>query len=234
MLLLAALHRNRINERQFSKMRWRIGRICLFLNANVVDCLCSFHPQVATRCLHLLLAHHFYWQHSVFSMYIFAVYSSLGTFFFWFSSCPLLDYDYSSSFQLCWHKRLLFMIMLMWCQFSMLFSLILSPSFFTWGENRMKFGWNSSAGSPKTRKKHRTWLSVVISQQPCLEMHSHFSSLEHFKVMLIFSLHLLPHIFFSFSGCVYFFVVVVVEHLWINGTFILAPRQIMCILAAER
>lgn len=141
MLLLAALHRNRINERQFSKMRWRIGRICLFLNANVVDCLCSFHPQVATRCLHLLLAHNFYWQHSVFSMYIFAVYSSLGTFFFWFSSCPLLDYDYSSSFQLCWHKRLLFMIMLMWCQFSMLFSLILSPTFFTWGENeiRLKF-----------------------------------------------------------------------------------------------
>lgn len=204
MLLLAALHRNRINERQFSKMRWRIGRICLFLNANVVDCLCSFHPQVATRCLHLLLAHSFYWQHSVFSMYIFAVYSSLGTFFFSFSSCPLLDYDYSSSFQLCWHKRLLFMIMLMWCQFSMLFSLNLSPSFFTWGENRMKFCWNSSAGSPKTRKN-------IELDSPSWYHNSHVSKciriflLSNILKWCWFFRSIFCHIFFSRSVAVLIF-----------------------------
>lgn len=70
---------------------------------------------------------------------------------------------------------------------------------------------NSSVGLKKN------W--IVLSHPLCLRMHPIFSVETTFFRMLRFS----HFFFFSFF----------VEHLWINGTFILAPRQIIWILDSD-
>lgn len=80
--------------------------------------------------------------------------------------------------------------------------------------SRSSFWLNFSVGLKKN------W--IVLSHPLCLRMHPIFRWNDVFQ-----NASFLPF-FFSFFYFSFF-----VEHLWINGTFILAPRQIICILDSD-